>query len=276
MPAPPRSRMSFRTCANTKAKPGGWWSGSRCCSRHRCCSGTRSPKSPTLSSPRAWRAAGRGSSANCRRTSTPRASPAAPCPRLRRRTDGAARFVPATTILLPLTTSLSLRGAKRRSYPDPCASEPDCFAVARNEAANGALLAPGRHDGRALEHRPFVVAGGGHGEAAILAALPGGAEALLRELPGAFAAVAGTDRLTLHLAVGGERHLEFETGGRRRRKGLAVEGGALDIRGGELGRSGRFCGGRLCRRRGRGRCRRRGCKDGYGQQHTRGRHRQNR
>ena len=91
----------------------------------------------------------------------------------------------------------------------------------------GCLFAPGRHDGRAFEHRPFVVTGADHREAAIPAALPHGAEAVLRQLPRPLAPAAGADRLAFHLAVGRERHLEFQIRRRRGRKGLAAEEGAL-------------------------------------------------
>src|SRR5215813_2578012 len=66
-------------------------------------------------------------------------------------------------------------------------------------------LRPHRHQGRAAHHRPRVVAAGHDREAADLAGLaafPGGAEAVLVELPGAFAlAAAGlVDRLARNLA----------------------------------------------------------------------------
>src|ERR1700730_3188937 len=73
-----------------------------------------------------------------------------------------------------------------------------------------ALFAPGRQDGRALEHGPFFVAGTDQREAIGWSAVPGGAKAVLRQFPGALAFVARTDRLALHLAVGRERHLEFD------------------------------------------------------------------
>jgi hypothetical protein len=46
------------------------------------------------------------------------------------------------------------------------------------------LFAPSGHDGRAFEHRPFVVAGADHGEAIGAGACPGRAEAILGQFPG--------------------------------------------------------------------------------------------
>ena len=102
------------------------------------------------------------------------------------------------------------------------------------------LLAPRRHDGRASQHRPFVVAGADYGEAGFLGAFPVGAEAVLRELPGALTPVAGADRLALHLAVRHEGHLEFEAGRRRGGERLTVEERRLDV-----------ARRKFCRRRGR-------------------------
>ena len=91
-------------------------------------------------------------------------------------------------------------------------------------------LRPDRLDGRALHHRPFVGAGIHQGEAiGHGGAAPGGAEAVLRQLPGAFALVASADRLAFHLAVRLERHLVFDVRQRRRRERLTVEERGLDF-----------------------------------------------
>src|SRR6202034_3474221 len=91
------------------------------------------------------------------------------------------------------------------------------------------LLAPRGHDGRASEHRPLFVAGADDDEAAVFGAFPGGAEAVLRELPGALALAAAADRLAFHLAVRRERHLEFQVRRRRGDERLTVEEGRLDV-----------------------------------------------
>src|SRR3981189_2888436 len=95
-----------------------------------------------------------------------------------------------------------------------CRRTPDaCAAVLRGAFARDAvLLRPGRDRGRSLYHRPLVVAGSLDAEAVGRGALPGRAEAILGELPGAFALHAPglRNRLARHLAVGGEYHLEFD------------------------------------------------------------------
>src|SRR5262249_27028499 len=95
-------------------------------------------------------------------------------------------------------------------------------------AAAPASLRPGRDRGGSFHHRPLVVAGGHEAVAVLLGALPRGAEAVLGQLPRAFALCASADRLARHFAVGGERHLEFDVG-RRCGEGLTGEEGRLDF-----------------------------------------------
>src|SRR5205085_12571492 len=72
------------------------------------------------------------------------------------------------------------------------------------------LLAPHRDGGRALHDRPLVLLDVDQRVAVRLATLPRGAEAVLGELPGAFALGAGLVlRLARDLAAGHERHLEL-------------------------------------------------------------------
>src|SRR5262245_22920637 len=98
-----------------------------------------------------------------------------------------------------------------------------------------ASLAPHRNGGRALHDRPFVLLDIDERVAGRGLALPGGAEAVLRELPGALALLPGfVLRLARDLAVGRESHLELGAGRGRRRKALAVEELSLDLLRGEL------------------------------------------
>src|SRR5215469_4522681 len=102
-------------------------------------------------------------------------------------------------------------------------------AGARRRAAALVSLRPGRDRRGSLHHRPLVVAGGHEAVAVLLGALPGGAEAVLAELPSAFGlCAASADRLARHFAVGGERHLVFDVR-RRGGEGLAGEEGRLDF-----------------------------------------------
>src|SRR5262249_39324839 len=90
-------------------------------------------------------------------------------------------------------------------------------------------LRPGRDRRGSLHHRPLVVAGGEDAKAVLLGPLPRGAEAVLGQLPRAFALCASSaDRLARHLAVGAERHLVFDVC-RRRGEGLTVEERRLDF-----------------------------------------------
>src|SRR6185503_14681761 len=99
-----------------------------------------------------------------------------------------------------------------------------------------ASLAPHRDSRSALHHRPFVLVDIDDGVAVRRAALPGGAEALLGQLPGALTLRAGLVlRLTRDLAVGRERHLELGARGGGGRERLAVEELGLDFLRGELG-----------------------------------------
>ncbi len=92
------------------------------------------------------------------------------------------------------------------------------------------LLRPRGDHGGALHYRPFVVAGSEHPETIGFGSLPGGTEAVIGELPGAFAFGAGLGhRLTRHLAVGGEHHFELDIRGRRRSERLSGEERCLDV-----------------------------------------------
>src|SRR5262249_40446542 len=91
-----------------------------------------------------------------------------------------------------------LRTDRRRSRP-------------RARLTSSKSFRPSRDRRGSLHHRPLVVAGGKDLKAVGLGALPGGAEAVLGELPGAFAlGAARTDRLARHLAVGAEYHLVLD------------------------------------------------------------------
>src|SRR5215217_6083461 len=98
------------------------------------------------------------------------------------------------------------------------------------------LLAPHRNRGCAFDYRPFVLVDVDHRVAVRRAALPGGAEAVLRELPGALALRAGLVlRLARHLAVTRKRQLELGAGGGRGSERLAVEELGLNLLRRELG-----------------------------------------
>src|SRR5205085_8658753 len=91
---------------------------------------------------------------------------------------------------------------------------------------------------------------GGDREAARLAAFPGGAEAVLGELPGAVGLYARlADRLARHLALGREDHLELDVRKGRRRERLAVEERRLNVLRRELGGGERGAGARQHRGR---------------------------
>src|SRR5262245_62576434 len=92
------------------------------------------------------------------------------------------------------------------------------------------LLRPVRHRLAAHDDRPTVRSARLHAIAVLLGALPGRAEAILGELPGAFALAAGlADRLARHLVVRRKHHLELDVGRRRRSERLAVEEQRLDL-----------------------------------------------
>src|SRR6476659_9377218 len=91
------------------------------------------------------------------------------------------------------------------------------------------LFAPRRYDARTLEHRPLVRTGADDREAFLLGALPGTAESVTGQFPGALALLSAAGRLAFHLAVRGKRHLEFDIGRRRRRERLTVEERGLDL-----------------------------------------------
>src|SRR5712671_1428032 len=84
------------------------------------------------------------------------------------------------------------------------------------------------------DHGPFVGAALLHAVAVLLRTLPGRAEAVLGELPGAFALGAGlAERFTRHRTFGREHHLELDVRGRRGRERLAVKEHRLDVLWGE-------------------------------------------
>src|SRR5215475_10893777 len=86
------------------------------------------------------------------------------------------------------------------------------------------LLAPGRDDGWALHHRPFVLVGRNHGEAVGFAAFPGRTVAIFIELPGTFAfGPAFSNRYASGLTVSRESHLERDPGRRRSREFGPIE-----------------------------------------------------
>src|SRR5262249_444166 len=106
---------------------------------------------------------------------------------------------------------------------------PDGRFSVRARAISISLLRPGRHRRRALHYRPLVLAGSLHAIAIGLRAFPGAAEAVLAELPGAFAlGTRFSNRLSRHFAVGGEDHLVLDCRGRSGER-LTVEERGLDL-----------------------------------------------
>ena len=73
---------------------------------------------------------------------------------------------------------------------NPLSGAADDPAICRRTSCAEPLFAPRRHDGRAFEHRPFVVAGAGDRKAIGAGIFPRGAEAVFRQFPGAFALAA--------------------------------------------------------------------------------------
>src|SRR5215472_13556786 len=123
-----------------------------------------------------------------------------------------------------------------RSSPIPSLMPTTSLGEMADSTDSHSSLAPGRDDGRAFHYGPLVLVGGNHGEAVGFAAFPGGAVAVLVELPDARAprtAIAGGD--TPNLAISRECHLELYSGRRRCGELCPIEECRLNFRWRELG-----------------------------------------
>src|SRR5260370_37646998 len=120
-----------------------------------------------------------------------------------------------------------------RPIPYPASIRPSTICPCTSDAQQS--LRPGTNQVRALHDRPFVVAAGHQSVAIGRRVLPGRAEPVLAELPGAVALDAGlSERLARHLAVGGAYHRGFVVLRRRGSERLTAEEGRLEVSGREL------------------------------------------